>query len=248
MTCPFSLDGKTILVTGASSGIGRATAIECSKLGAKLALTGRNQQALEETMSLMEGQGHTIFTADLSDYELVLSLSKLLPPLDGVAMNAGISKMSPVLFVKEGELENVFRVNTFSPMSLLKNLVKLKKLKRPSSVVFTSSIAGYSNIVPTNSMYGAAKCALTAYMKYAALELAGKGIRCNAVHPGMVNTPLIQNRSISEEDLTNDLKKYPLGRYGLPEDIAWSIIYLLSDASAWITGSDLVIDGGRSLI
>lgn len=248
MNCPFSLQSKTIMVTGASSGIGRSTAIECSKLGATLVLTGRNQLTLEETMSMMEGQRHSFITADLSDYESIVTLAKLLPPLDGVAMNAGISKMSPILFVKERELEDIFRMNTFSPMSLLKNLVKLKKLKKQSSVVFTSSIAGYSNIVPTNSMYGATKCALTAYMKYAALELAGKGIRCNAVHPGMVNTPLIQNRAISEEDLKNDLKKYPLGRYGLPQEIAWSIIYLLSDASAWITGSDLVIDGGRSLI
>lgn len=248
MSDPFTLEGKTILVTGASSGIGRATAIECSKQGAKLALTGRNQKALEETMSMMEGEEHSIFIADLTDNDSLGSLAKLLPVLDGAALNAGISKMSPILFIKESDLEDVFKINTFSPMLLLKNLVKLKKLKKPSSVVFTSSIAGYSNIVPTNSMYGAAKCALNAYMRYAAVELAGKGIRCNAVHPGMVTTPLIQNRSISDEDLSADLKKYPLGRYGQPQEIAWCIIYLLSDASAWMTGSDLVIDGGRSLI
>lgn len=248
MNCPFTLEGKTILVTGASSGIGRATAIECSKLGATLVLTGRNRSALQETMSLMDGNRHAIITADLSNYDSVVSLVKLLPDLDGAVLNAGISKMAPILFIKEGDLENVFKMNTFSPIILLKNLIKHKKLKKPSSVVFTSSIAGYSNIIPTNSMYGAAKSALTAYMKYAALELAGKGIRCNAVHPGMVNTPLIQSRSISEEDLKIDLKKYPLGRYGMPEEIAWSIIYLLSDASAWMTGSDLIIDGGRSLI
>lgn len=129
----------------------------------------------------------------------------------------------------------------------MKQLVKRKKLKNPSSVVFTASISGYSNVAPANGVYGASKSALSAYMKYAALELASKGIRCNAIHPGRVETPLIYNGVTDEEAIKLDMAMYPLGRYADPKEIAWSIIYLLSDAATWITGTDLVIDGGRSL-
>ena len=132
-------------------------------------------------------------------------------------------------------------------MLLMKYLVKKKKLKNPSSVVFTASISGYNNVAPANGIYGSSKAALSAYMKYAALELAGKGIRCNAVHPGRVNTPLIENRLISQEDMLKDLEMYPLKRYAQPEEVAYAVIYLLSDAASFVTGSDLVIDGGRSL-
>ena len=132
-------------------------------------------------------------------------------------------------------------------MLLLKYLVKKKKLRNPSSVVFTASISGYNNIALANGIYGTSKSALSAYMKFAALELAGKGIRCNAVHPGRVNTPLISSSWLTKEDVIKDIEQYPLRRYGNPEEIAYAIIYLLSDASAWVTGTNLVIDGGRNL-
>ncbi len=122
-----------------------------------------------------------------------------------------------------------------------------KKLRNSSSVVFTASISGYNNVAPANGIYGTSKSALSTYMKYAALELAGKGIRCNAVQPGRINTPLISNRLLSEEDVIKDIEQYPMKRYGKPEEVAFAIIYLLSDASAWVTGTNLVIDGGRSL-
>ncbi len=244
---PFSLEGKTILVTGASSGIGRTTAIECSKLGATLVLTGRNEEALIETKVQLIGENHTYVVADLSDEKNCEELSKQLPELDGCVSNAGMGKMLPVQFYSMDILEDVFKINSFAPMLLLKHLVKKKKLKNPSSVVFTASISGYNNIAPANGIYGASKSALSAYMKYAALELAGKGIRCNAVHPGRVNTPLIANRLLSQEDVEKDMAQYPLKRYAEPEEVAYAIIYLLSDASAFVTGSNLVIDGGRSL-
>ena len=244
---PFSLEGKTILVTGASSGIGRTTAIECSKLGATLVLTGRNEEALIETKVQLIGENHAYIVADLSDEKNCEELSKQLPVLDGFVSNAGIGKMLPIQFYSMDILEDVFKINSFAPMLLLKHLVKKKKLKNPSSVVFTASISGYNNIAPANGIYGASKSALSAYMKYAALELAGKGIRCNAVHPGRVNTPLIANRLLSQEDVEKDMAQYPLKRYAEPEEVAYAIIYLLSDASAFVTGSNLVIDGGRSL-
>lgn len=244
---PFSLEGKIILVTGASSGIGRTTAIECSKLGATLVLTGRKEEALLETKAQLQGDNHLHLIADLSDEKNCEELVKQLPVLDGCVSNAGQGKMLPVQFYSMEVLEDVFKINSFAPMLLLKHLVKKKKLKNPSSVVFTASISGYNNVAPANGIYGASKSALSAYMKYAALELAGKGIRCNAVHPGRVNTPLIANRLLSQEDVSKDMEQYPLKRYAEPEEVAYAIIYLLSDASSFVTGSNLVIDGGRSL-
>ena len=245
---PFSLEGKTILVTGASSGIGRATAIECARLGATLILTGRNVQNLHETFQALEGgREHRVIAADLSDEEECDGLVTSLPMLDGFVCNAGIGKMLPVQFYSSDILEEVFGVNVFAPMLLIKLLVRKKKMKNPSSVVFTASISAYGNVAPANGIYGASKSALSTYMKYAALELAGKGIRCNAVHPGRIQTPLIENRLLTAEDLAKDVDAYPLKRYGKPEEVAHAIIYLLSDASSWITGTNLVIDGGRSL-
>lgn len=246
---PFALEGKTILVTGASSGIGRVTAIECSKLGATLVLTGRNEKALQETKGQLTNAGneHFVFIADLMDEKACGDLVSQLPMLDGFVSNAGIGKMLPLQFYSLDVLEEVFRINCFSPMLLLKLLIKKRKLKNPSSVVFTASISGYNNVAPANGIYGTSKSALSTYMKYAALELAGKGVRCNAVHPGRINTPLISNRLLTEEDVAKDVEQYPLKRYGEPNEVAYAIIFLLSDASAWVTGTNLVIDGGRSL-
>lgn len=246
---PFSLEGKTILVTGASSGIGRATAIECSKLGANLILTGRKELSLQETKEQLtiQNEEHTIIVADLTNEEACENLVAQLPLLDGCVSNAGVSKMLPLQYYSSNVLNEVFQINCFSPMLLLKYLVKKKKLRNPSSVVFTASISGYNNIALANGIYGTSKSALSAYMKFAALELAGKGIRCNAVHPGRVNAPLISSSWLTKEDVIKDIEQYPLRRYGNPEEIAYAIIYLLSDASAWVTGTNLVIDGGRNL-
>lgn len=246
---PFSLSGKIILITGASSGIGRSTAIECSKLGATCCiLMARNYSALKETALLMDpGCNVIICPCDLSDSESVEEAVKSFPPLDGVVNNAGINKMQLVPFYNKNDINNIFSVNCFSPMLLIKLLVKKKKLSYMSSIVFTASISGYTNTSPANGIYGASKSAISTFMKYAALELAPKGIRCNAVQPGRVETPLI-HQTTDEDAIKTDISKYPLGRYADPKEIAWSIIYLLSDASSWITGTNLVIDGGRSLI
>lgn len=247
---PYSLKDKTILVTGASSGIGRATAIECSKLGATLVLTGRNEIALQETKELLSNsstQDHSILAADLRIEEACENLVGQLPMLDGFVCNAGIGKILPLQFYSMDVLNEVFQMNCFVPMLLLKLLVKKRKLRNPSSVVFTASISGYNNVAPANGVYGTSKSALSTYMKYAALELAGKGIRCNAVHPGRIKTPLISNHLLTEEDVAKDVEQYPMKRYGEPREVAHAIIYLLSDASAWVTGTNLVIDGGRSL-
>lgn len=246
---PFSLEGRTILITGASSGIGRATAIECSKLGATLILTGRNFERLSETLSMLDGKNrlHLLFVADLNLPSDISELVSQLPKLDGCVNNAGIAKTLPIQFFSWDEIERVFHLNSFAPMMLTKELVKKKKMNNPSSIVFTLSIAGNFNILQGNGIYGSAKTGLSAFVKYAALELACKGIRCNAVSPGMINTPLIENQAYSEEDKQKDVSFYPLKRYGEPPEVAHAIIYLLSSAASWVTGTNLVIDGGRSL-
>ena len=246
---PFSLEGKTILITGASSGIGRAAAVECSRAGAaRCVLVARDTIKLNETASMLDEHTQTIIcSCDLTDTKSVEAMVAELPKIDGVLCNAGTNRMKLLPFVSESEIERVFSVNCFSPMILMKLLVKKKKLNNPSSVVFMASISGHSNVSYGNSVYGASKAALSAYMKYAALELAPKGVRCNAIYPGRVETPLISSSPVDEEMVKMDKEKYPLKRYGDPKEIAWAVVYLLSDATSWMTGSDLVIDGGRSL-
>ena len=243
---PFSLQGKTIMLTGGSSGIGRATAIECSKMGATLVLVARNEERLQQTMADLSGEGHTYMVADLCKEEDVIRLAESCPALDGLLSNVGINLMKPVAFYTEKLLNSVFGTNTFAPMLLNRWLLKKKKLKAGASVVFTSSIAAFLSGFG-NGMYGASKAALTTYMRYFAQEMADKRIRANAVHPAMVETPLIRGGAVSEADLAADKAKYPMGRYGRPEEIAWAIIYFLSDASSWTTGASLTIDGGRFL-
>ena len=245
---PFSLEGKTILVTGASSGIGRSTAIECSKAGAKVVLTARNEARLKETLSMLTGEGHSYIVADLANEEQMDRLVAEMPIIDGLVNNAGFNVMQLVPFIKDEDLIKVMRVNLEAPILLTHKVVKKKKIAKESSIVFTSSIAGKGVCSAGNSLYSASKGGLTAFMKNAALELASKKIRCNAVLPGMVETPLKEGKSnITEEQWEINRQLYPLKRFGNPEDVAYAIIYLLSDASAWMTGSELVIDGGRSL-
>ena len=244
----FSLDNKVILVTGSTSGIGRTTAIECSKLGAKVIVTGRNEERAQETLSLLRGDGHGVIIADLSTDEGIEKLVSEVPVLDGCVNNAGFSLVQLVAFIRKDNLEEIFKVNTQAPIFLVHRLVKSKKLAKGASIVFTSSISARGVSSPGNSLYSATKAAISAFARNAAVDLAQKRIRLNSVAPGMIETPLKSNKSqITEEQWKADLKNYPLGRYGLPEDVANAIIFLLSDASSWITGSEIVVDGGRSL-
>ena len=240
---PYSLDGKTILVTGASSGIGRATAIESSKLGAKVIITARNEERLQETMSSLEGEGHQLILCDLTNEDELNHLVENMPELDGLVCNAGINKLVPLRMLKAADMNIIFAVNTFSPIFLLQKLTKKKKLSEKASVVFTSSISGLGAVAVGESMYIASKGAISAFVKAAALELSKKNIRVNAVCPGMVVTDMSDAYDLNEGG-NEDLKNYPLGRYANPEDIAWGIIYLLSNASSWVTGTNLIIDGG----
>ncbi len=245
---PFSLAGKTILITGASSGIGRATAIECSRMGAVCVLTGRNESRLSETEAQLDGDGHIVVCCDLTEENSVRKLCSALPVLDGIVHCAGISILKPIVAITDSNLHDIFQTNCFAPMLLTKHIVKAKKINIGGSMVFISSISGNSNVATALSTYGSSKSALTAFVRYAALELSGKHIRCNAVLPGRIETSLLQNQTMNDEDIRQDINKYPLHRYGTPIEVAQSAVYLLSDATRWITGTCLTIDGGRSLI
>lgn len=243
---PFSLDGKTILVTGASSGIGQTTAISCAKMGANVVITGRDQGRLQTTADL-SGKAVTQMVADLTVQAEMENLLAALPPLDGAVLCAGNSTTLPLQFGSREKFDEMFDVNFFAPVELLRLMYKKKILQKGSSVVLLASIGGTHSFMPGNGVYGASKAALNSVMKYAAREYASRKIRVNSICPGMVDTPLIHRGTITEEQLAEDAKRYPLGRYGKPEDIAYGAIYLLSDASSWLTGHDLVIDGGFSI-
>lgn len=244
---PYSLENKTILVTGASSGIGKATAIACSKMGAKVVITGRNAERLQETFQELEGDGHQQIIAELTNEDDLKRLVEEVPPLDGLVNNAGIGSKTPINFIKQNTLQNILDVNTIAPIMLTKMLLKKKKMQKGSSMVLTSSISGVCSVDIGNTLYSVSKSAIDGFMKNAAKELAEKGIRVNSVNPGMVDTPINDYSNVSEEQMQADLLRYPLKRHGKPEEIAYAIIYLLSDAAAWVTGTALKIDGGYSL-
>ena len=245
---PYSLEGKTILVTGASSGIGKATAIECSKLGARVVITGRDEARLQQTLSSPEGEGHVVITADLGEDDGIRFLVERVPVLNGIVHAAGISDTVLFQFLKKERLENIFNINFFAPVVLSQLLLKKKLLQKGGSIVFLSSIDGPVTAHIGNSMYSATKGALSAMMQNMSIELASKGIRVNAVLPGMTETPLIHNDDITQEQLNKDMELYPLKRYADPREIAWAIIYLLSDASTFTIGASLVVDGGFTIL
>lgn len=243
---PFSLTGKTILVTGASSGIGRAIAIESSKMGARVIIAGRDNDRLNSTLNNLAGENHALLRADLTDKRELLTFVAKLPALDGLVNNAGISKRLLVKDITAEALESVMNNNFKASALLTRMLLKTKKINKGGSIVFISS-RGADRPTIGNAMYSASKGAINSFAKVMALELAPQLVRVNCILPGMVWTPLIEHSPLSVEHYKEDEKRYPLGRYGKPEDIAYTAIYLLSDASAWMTGSAITIDGGISL-
>jgi NAD(P)-dependent dehydrogenase (short-subunit alcohol dehydrogenase family) len=246
MNNPFSLTDKIILITGASSGIGRGVAIECSKMGAKLVLTGRNSYRLNETFLMLEGDNHIQIAADLSISEERNLLIEQCPNLDGLVNCAGIAKLMTVPFYNKENLEEIINVNTTAPIMLTSMLLNKKKINKESSIVFISSISGVFISTIGESSYSASKGAINGFVKGAAIDLASKRIRVNSVNPGLIQTDILKlaEELFSDDQINNKLKQYPLKRIGQAKDVAYGVIYLLSDASSWVTGINLVIDGG----
>lgn len=245
---PFTLGGKTILITGASSGIGRATAILCAEMGAKVVALGRNEQRLEETLSLLSGEGHTKAVLDLTDEHAVDAATSAMPVFDGLANCAGIANMNPFQFVNQEELDKVFSANFFSPVMLVNKLLKAKKLQKGGSVVFVSSVDGPKVVHAGNSVYSASKSALVGMARNMAIDLAGKRIRVNCVLPGTTDTVMIRTANVTEEMLQETAKALPMKRFAMPNEVANAIVFLLSEASSYMTGTELVVDGGCSLV
>lgn len=244
-TSPFSLENKTILVTGASSGLGASTALECSRSGAKLIICGRNEKRLNNTYNQLQGQEHVQILLDLTIKENLAELVKKLPQLDGIVLCAGITNSIPVKYISSENIDEIFQTNTISPMLLIQQLLRAKKIKKGGSVLFISSIAStYAYI--GNSIYSASKGAINSFSGVLALELSSQKIRSNCIQPGIIPTRMSFNGTFTEEQLLDDQKNYPLG-FGDPTDIAYGCIYLLSDASRWVTGTIINIDGGATL-
>ena len=244
---PFSLIGKTILVTGASSGIGRSIAIECSKMGANIILSGRNLERLQETLLLLQDGKHQYVISDISSEEEIINLVDQLPTLNGCVHSAGVLGLTPIQAITKEKIDNIERINLHAPILLTKHLIKKKKLEKGSSVVFISSAAGVYRVSMANALYAVTKNGLDAFMRSAALELANKQIRFNSVNPAIIETEALSNIPISEEQKKANLEQYPLKRYGTPEEVAYATIYLLSEASAWTTGTEIKLDGGLTL-
>lgn len=242
---PFTLEGKTILVTGASSGIGRGIAIACSKMGATIVLNGRNQHKLEETFSQLEGYDHKVLVADLTDGVSVAKMTGEMPKLDGIVHCAGIGQRVLCKLLKEQDVDSVMNANFKGPVLLQQALLAEKKIKKGASIVFIASIATWSPSIG-NAVYSASKGAIVSYANCLSLELAPRQIRVNCISPAMVWTDLVLQDGVDEMQLKEDEQKYPLKRYGKAEDIAHLAIYMLSDASSWMTGSNVKISGGIS--
>ncbi len=240
---PFSLKGKTILITGASSGIGRAIAIACSKMGAVIILTARNESRLQETQSLLEGSGHSYICADLIDAEDRQVLLSQCPKLDGLVQCAGVGSRVLGKFVTATDVTHVMNPNFTAPVLLQGELLQAGKINKAASIVYVASRAAESPSIG-NGVYSASKGAIISYARCLALELAPRKIRVNCICPAMVWTDLIIQEGVTKEMLEEAQQKYPLKRYGQPEDVANLAIYLLSDASSWMTGSCVDITGG----
>ena len=246
MENPFSLEGKTVLVTGASSGIGKGIAIACSRMGAKVVINGRNEQRLQETMAEMAGDENQMIVADLCNMSQLPEMVETLPKLDGIVHCAGIGQRVLCKQLQETDIDAVMNVNFKAPVMLQTEILKQKKISSGASIVFIASIASWSPSFG-NSMYSASKGAIVSYSNCLALELAPRKIRVNCISPAMVWTDLITKDGIDVEALKEDEKKYPLKRYGTPEDIAGLVLYMLSDVSSWMTGSNVKISGGGKL-
>ena len=247
MSNPFTLEGKTILVTGASSNIGRQIAIKCSEMGSKVILSARNEDRLRETVSAMSGGGHQIVPCDLSEAEQISTLVGQVPELDGVIMCAAIFRTTPIRNNRRKYTEEMFRVNTFSNIDLVQSLLKNRKIIDGGSILFISSVAAYRPYVG-NALYSSTKGAINSFCQVLAIEQGSRKIRANCISPGIVQSDMVYKElAVTTDDLAKEEARFPLG-FGHTSDIAYAAVYMMSDASKWVTGTNMIVDGGQSII
>lgn len=249
---PFTLEGKNIIVTGASSGIGRQCAIDCSKMGAKVVLIARNKERLEETSSMMDGNEHLMIPFDLTNFEgissVVNDIVNHIGKISGVLHCAGISAVNPLQVLSPKEMRDFFDINVTAAMMLTKEVCRKKNIfDKGGSIVFFSSVMGVCG-ESGKSLYSMTKGALIAGARSLACEYAPKAIRMNCVSPGAIETPInAQQPYMSNPELRKQLEDKHLLGLGQTTDISNACIYLLSDASRWVTGQNLIIDGGYTI-
>lgn len=247
MNNPFSLIGKTILVTGSSSNIGRKIAIRCSEMGAKIIVAARDEERMKGTVADLSGEGHSFHSVDLSNAESIAVLAEALPVLNGVVLCAARFDSTPVKNINRELVKAIFDTNTFANFDLLQKLLKMKKIEKCGSIVFISSVASMRPY-KGNSLYSATKGAINSFSKVLATELGSRKIRVNCIHPGIVpREDGIREGTLTAEQQKAEMEKFPLG-IGEPDDIAYASVYLLSNVSKWVTGIDFIVDGGQSLI
>ncbi|MDR1408147.1 MAG: SDR family oxidoreductase [Tannerella sp.] len=241
----MTFSNRSILVTGASSGIGREVAVTTANEGAFVYLTGRNRERLEATKQLAGAASETIVCELTSDEDIDMLTDKT-ENLDGAVLCAGINEYVPVKSISRKRLERIFDTNFYAPVLLVRQLIKKKKLNRGASVIFVSSIAACLG-TPATLPYASSKAAINAAAKVMAVELAQQGIRVNVVSPGIVKSEMINKQDIEASQFMDLEKHYPLG-LGAPRNVADTVKFLLSDDSAWITGANIIIDGGFTLL
>jgi NAD(P)-dependent dehydrogenase (short-subunit alcohol dehydrogenase family) len=238
---PYALQGKTILVTGASSGLGRQIAVSCSRMGARLVVTGRDGARLAETFAALTGDGHRSQVADLTVASDLDTLVDEALQVDGVVHAAGVQRLVPAKLLSEKILRSVLDINLIAPMMLTQRLLHRNALSAGGSIIFLSSTAATSG-TPGLSPYSASKAALHGFMRTLAVEQGKRRMRVNCIVPSAVETPMWDPGHLEAQRA-----RHPLG-LGTPDDVANAAIFLLSDASRWITGMELVMDGGIILV
>ena len=247
---PFTLVGKRVLVTGASSGIGREIAISSARMGATVIGIGRDEGRLNETLATLvsiSGAAHQTIKADLTQHtereQVIASLDGLA--IDGLAHSAGISRLSPVRQFTEKHMRELQAINVEAPMLLTQGLLKRGLVRDGGSILFIASIAAHIGVAGVG-FYSGTKAALLAIARSLAMEVAKRGIRSNCLSPALVKTPLLEATATLVDSMSREEENYPLG-FGKPEDVANAAIYFLSDASKWVTGTTLVMDGGLTI-
>ena len=253
MMNPFSLENKIILVTGASSGIGAQCAIDFSRMGAKVILIARNIECLKQTLSKMEGSGHAYYSVDVTDFRALSCIIKLavneVGKISGVVHCAGISSVLPLKLVKEEDIDNIMRTNVFSAIQLVREVTHVGCYDKSNgiSIIFLSSIMEVVG-EGCKSLYSFSKGAIIAGVRSLAVELAPKNIRVNCISPGVIVTNINKNaRHIVDPERRKELENKHLLGLGETTDISNACIYLLSNGARWVTGQNIIVDGGYSV-